>query len=221
MRSQRPVLDPEFQNSSGVRVARRKEFDPDLAVEAAMDLFWANGYSATTPADLVAHLGIGRGSLYNAFHSKGELYRRALIHYRDATTARRVEILDGVGSPRDRLQRAVEAIVAHASTGEDQRGCLVTNAAIETAPHDPEVAALVSGVIESQVVAFRTVILQAQAVGEVDPGRSVEDLARYLVTFLNGVRVLQRAGEDPRNLRPLAALTLLVVMGPGPPAAPH
>lgn len=200
-------------------MARSKEFDPDAAVAAAMDLFWANGYAATTPADLVEHLGIGRGSLYNAFHSKGALYRRALHHYRDATTLLLRAALDAPGTPGQRLRRAVGLVVASASTEDDRRGCLVTNAAIETAPRDPEVADVITGVLEAQVGQFRAVIVEGQARGEIDPDRDPGDLARFLVTFLNGVRVMQRAGADPGALRPLADLAVDAVLARPPERA--
>jgi len=195
-------------------VARPKKFDPDTAVEAAMDLFWANGYAATTPADLVDHLGIGRGSLYNAFHSKAALYQLALDHYRDTTTALLREALDGAGSPAERLRHAVRLIVEVSSSPDDRRGCLMTNAAIETAPHDPQIADVVARVLEGQVGAFRTVIVEGQARGEFDPDRDPDDLARYLVTFLNGVRVMQRASTDPGALRPLADIAVDAMVTP-------
>jgi TetR/AcrR family transcriptional repressor of nem operon len=40
-------------------MGRPKEFDPDVAVEQAMQVFWRHGYGATTPQSLVDALGIG------------------------------------------------------------------------------------------------------------------------------------------------------------------
>jgi TetR/AcrR family transcriptional repressor of nem operon len=197
-------------------VARPKEFDPDAAVEAAMDLFWAEGYAATTPGALVEHLGIGRGSLYNTFHSKGALYQLALGHYRTVTTAMLREALDGEGSPAERLRRTVGLVVEASSSLDDRRGCLMTNAAIETAPRDAETAKVVAEVLEAQTGAFRAVIVEGQARGEIDPARDPDHLARYLVTFLNGIRVMQRASADPGTLRPLADLAVDAVLARAP-----
>ena len=59
---------------------RSKSFDVD-DVDRAVDLFWVNGYAATSMEDLVNHLGINRGSLYSTFGSKQKLYERALERY--------------------------------------------------------------------------------------------------------------------------------------------
>ncbi|MET3544911.1 hypothetical protein ABID47_001505 [Paenibacillus favisporus] len=50
-----------------------KEFDPDDIVDAAMQVFWQRGYSATSIQDLVKGTELGRSSIYNAFGSKHEL----------------------------------------------------------------------------------------------------------------------------------------------------
>lgn len=62
-------------------VARTKEFDPDAALQSALELFWRRGYEATSIADLVEHLGIGRASIYATFGNKHELYLKAVDRY--------------------------------------------------------------------------------------------------------------------------------------------
>ncbi|MEM7029561.1 MAG: helix-turn-helix domain-containing protein, partial [Chloroflexota bacterium] len=62
-------------------MARHKEFDQDVIVNKAMDLFRLKGYEATSIQDLVDHLGIGRGSIYDTFGNKHQLYLLALDRY--------------------------------------------------------------------------------------------------------------------------------------------
>ena len=62
-------------------VARTKEFDPEAALRAALELFWERGYEATSMADLVGHMGVARASIYATFGGKRALYLKALDRY--------------------------------------------------------------------------------------------------------------------------------------------
>lgn len=47
-------------------MARPREFDPNEAIERAMDVFWRWGYGAALPS-LLDGMKIARGSFYKAF----------------------------------------------------------------------------------------------------------------------------------------------------------
>lgn len=78
-------------------MARTKEFDPDAALDAAVELFWRKGHEAASMSDLVEHLGIGRASLYATFGSKHELYVRALQRYIQTRDPSPIEVLSQPG----------------------------------------------------------------------------------------------------------------------------
>ncbi|PSQ77664.1 MAG: TetR family transcriptional regulator, partial [Bacteroidetes bacterium QH_7_62_13] len=42
---------------------RTKEFNPEAVLEQAMELFWEQGFEATSAQDLVDHTGLNRSSL--------------------------------------------------------------------------------------------------------------------------------------------------------------
>ncbi len=60
---------------------RPREFNEAAVVDRAMDAFWTNGYANTSPAQLAEATGVAKGSLYNAFGRKRELFDRALDRY--------------------------------------------------------------------------------------------------------------------------------------------
>lgn len=189
-------------------MARTKEFDPDVAVDAAMELFWTNGYAGTTPQQLVDALGIGRGSLYNAFGSKHALYERALRRYQERETARLIELLDGAGSPRARLRDAVQLVVTAARSDELGRGCMMTNAAAEFGERDEVVNHLVRRAFARQETAFRDAILEGQRAGEIDPAADAGALAALFLATINGIRVLGKADPESDRLAALAETVL-------------
>ena len=185
-------------------MGRPRTFDEDAAVGAAMELFWTRGYQATTPAELGAALGIGRGSLYHAFGSKHALYQRALEHYVDDQRRQFLAALEGEGSTSERLRRALSLVLDGA---DDARGCMVTMAAIDAPPDDETTAAFVRGVLTGQREALRAMIEDGRRLGDLPVGPDTPDAGRAadaIVALLNGVRVMQRAGASPSSLVDLA-----------------
>jgi TetR/AcrR family transcriptional repressor of nem operon len=106
-------------------MARTKEFDPDAAVDAAMRLFWARGYEATSIGDLVGALGIGRQSLYATFGNKQNLYALALDRYREINAALLLESLTEEGPLLPKLHGLLRAVADDALADPDRRGCFM------------------------------------------------------------------------------------------------
>ena len=185
-------------------MGRIKEFDPDAALDAAMHLFWRQGYEATSTADLVAELGIARASLYATFGSKHELYVRALDHYLRRDPAF-IELLSQPGPALPAVRALVESYATDAA-----QGCFVVNAAVERLSDD-EVARRVRTSWDTLEVALTSALLRAQAQDELRPGAEPRALARFLLVFLQGVRVLGPDEQNPERLADAvrAALTIL------------
>ncbi|KAA2258712.1 TetR/AcrR family transcriptional regulator [Solihabitans fulvus] len=182
-------------------MGRPKQFDPDVAVEQAMATFWRKGYASTTPQDLVAALGIGKGSLYNTFESKHALFERALRRYRDTAAAELVEMLGRPGPVKERLRAAMEAIVEFDLADPDRKGCFAVNTAAELAGVDPEATGLVARMFARTESALLAVIEEGQRSGELDPGRDAEAIASMLLAVVIGMRVLAKTADGPAQLR--------------------
>ncbi|MFD9486318.1 TetR/AcrR family transcriptional regulator [Streptomyces sp. NPDC059991] len=182
-------------------MGRPKQFDPDVAVERAMGVFWRKGYAATTPQDLVDELGIGKGSLYNAFGSKHALFEKALARYRDSQAEWLAELLDHPGTAKDRLRGALEALVELDLGDPDRRGCMAVNAAAESASSDAETADTVRKMFARTEGAFRATVEEGRRAGEIDVGRDAATLAAWLLATVIGMRVLAKTAEDATQLR--------------------
>ncbi|MFB7941317.1 TetR/AcrR family transcriptional regulator [Streptomyces sp. NPDC004779] len=193
-------------------MARTKEFDPDAALQAALDLFWARGYEATSMADLVEHLGIGRASIYATFGNKHELYMKALDRYLETRDPGLVEELSAPGPALPAVRAVVRRFAAEATAeGVRLTGCFVTNSAAELAPRDPVVARRVELSWEQVETLLHSALTRARAQGELPEGRDPRTLSRLLLVLLQGVRVVGKASTDPARVRDAAeeALRLL------------
>ncbi|MEU0603485.1 TetR family transcriptional regulator [Streptomyces sp. NPDC006393] len=193
-------------------MARTKEFDPDAALQSALELFWRRGYEATSMADLVEHLGIGKASLYGTFGSKHELYLRALDRYGQAQNPQLTRELSRPGPVLPAVRELVRRFAAEATADATrEQGCLITNTAVELAPHDRDATRRVESSWDSLETLLHSALVRARAQGELAADRDPLALARMLLVLLQGVRVVGKASAAPARVRDAteAALALL------------
>src|SRR6266702_4154468 len=70
------------------RRGRPRAYEPEVALARALDVFWKEGFAATSLDDLSAATGMNRPSLYGAFGDKRELYIKSYESYRDRARQR-------------------------------------------------------------------------------------------------------------------------------------
>jgi TetR/AcrR family transcriptional repressor of nem operon len=186
-------------------VSRAKEFDVDAALAAALDLFWHRGYEATSVNDLVAHLGIGKASMYATFGSKHDLYLMALDQYVRTTDQGIIEELSQPRAALSAVRGLVLRYVDEIINDQQQRGCLVVNAAVERLPGDTAAARRVERSWDTLEVALTLALARAQAAGELAADRDPRAMAQFLLALLQGLRVLGKSLGQADRLRSAAA----------------
>lgn len=78
---------------------RPRNFEPDLVLENAMQLFWSQGYEATSLQDLLLATGLSKSSLYESFGNKQSLFEAAFTRYFDIRARQMRERLEQAESP--------------------------------------------------------------------------------------------------------------------------
>ncbi|MER5802167.1 TetR/AcrR family transcriptional regulator [Streptomyces mirabilis] len=184
-------------------MARPKQFDPDVAVEQAMEVFWQKGYAATTPQNLADALGIGMGSLYNTFGSKHALFGQALSRYIDVRLRSLAELLEGPAPVKERLRKALEFMA-----DEGVRGCMVVNTAGELAGTDETAVRVVRRDFDLTEGVFQALIEEGQRSGEIDLDRDPVALGSLLLNTMVGLRLLARIEEGPDRLHRVIDATI-------------
>ncbi len=177
-------------------MARTKEFDPDIALERALGVFWEKGYEATSIADLVTATGVQRQSIYDTFGDKHGLFRAALDRYaaRYAGAAQALRDPSGGASPLGRLQRVFRMVADEAEPGN--RGCMLISSAVERGRCDDMVVSHARAAVASLEKALVATIREAQDAREVPPGVNPRAAARVIVTLVWGLRAMGRAIPD-------------------------
>lgn len=156
-----------------------------------MDLFWRRGYAETSLQDLLDELSIGSGSFYAAFGSKEQLYLRALERYSALQADDLVKILEHATEIRPAVRQVLVAMI-EADLTDPSRGCLVVNAATECGGRPPAAERVVAAMrqVESSLAGA---LARARSRGELAPDKNPVELARFLTTFVQGLRVVGRA----------------------------
>ncbi len=192
-------------------MARKKEFDPDIALNKAMTLFWHKGYTATSIQNLVDHLEISPRSLYDTFTSKHDLFIAALGRYRAMRAGQTSTIRESLSSPKTIIQTMFEGFMTEAVTDLDRKGCFFVNSAVELAGQDEDMTLKSKETYQNMEFVFRSLLEQAQEVGELSNDKDVQALAQYLTNAMFGIRVMAKMNPDKEVLANVIHLTLSIL----------
>lgn len=189
-------------------MGRPREFEIDVALDRAMQVFWAKGFEATSLDDLCEATGLGRSSLYAAFDDKQTLYYRALERYEEAAVRRIGAAIASANSIKEGIRDFVQRIVEDILAGPGRRGCFIGNCAAELTRGDRAGAARVRRSLERLGTAFRDVLSKAQATGDIPPAEDIDALARFITAGIQGLRLVGKANPDRAVLEDIAAVML-------------
>lgn len=189
-------------------MARPREFDADAALERAMQAFWAKGYKATSLDELCAATGLSRSSLYAAFGGKRALLHLSLDRYQEQGVARISAALARPGPVCKVIARFVSDLIDRIIEGPGRRGCFIGNCAAELAHGDRATAVRVRRALDRIEALFRDALARGQARGEIAANADIESLARFIVSGIQGLRLVGKANPDRAALESIASVML-------------
>ena len=178
-----------------------KSFDFDDALARATKVFWAKGYEAASMADLVAGMGINKGSLYNAFGSKKELFTRALLQYDRDNRQALLTQLEALDDPIVAITKLFDALIAESIADTEKKGCLLVNTALELPNHTDDIREIIGTVIADFEAFFKRQIKLGQKRGVIAKNVKANDTAKSLLSLLFGLRVFARGDFNASGLR--------------------
>jgi AcrR family transcriptional regulator len=113
-------------------MARPRELDEQVVLDAPMQCFWVRGYEATSVRDLADRMGITSASLNNAFGDKRALYRLVLDRYvRLGLKSCSDAFADDV-PPMRALERYFDATISEALNDRQRKGCPIVNTSLRS-----------------------------------------------------------------------------------------
>lgn len=193
-------------------MARPKDFNDDDALDAALALFWRNGYEGSSLADLTDAMGVSKSSLYNTFGDKRALFGAAIERYEQVHVAPALSVLEDARRPVPiRIEAFLRRIITARFAAGDRRGCFIGNTAAEVAAHDSEIAARVAQALRRIEDALAAALEEGRQSGEIAPDADPRALARFFTATAQGLRLVSKTADDPRGLDDVVRVALSVL----------
>jgi TetR/AcrR family transcriptional repressor of nem operon len=175
-------------------MSRPKEFSPDDAIEKAMQVFWHKGYEATSMEDLLSAMDLNRGSLYDTFGDKRQLFMKVMDRYCTTFVGPKFSLLDQPGPAIPALRRFIHGMIEGALADPQRRGCLIANTVMELSPHEKEIAGTLRQALKMAEDTLFQVLARGKQQGELTEDKDPRALAGFLTTMMQGTIVMIKAG---------------------------
>lgn len=191
---------------------RPRKFDPDEALEKAIDVFFVKGYEGTSLDDLTKEMGINRPSLYKAFGNKEALFQTAVRTYYDRNMAGLKATLSRDPDPLKALETAMIGVAQ--SQSETQRGCLVVNSCNNVREEDEDNQAInlmLRTLTQDSEEIFYDHLLAAQEQGYLLESANPRELAQYFNGVMQGLALMGRLNGNPDALMSMARQSVTVL----------
>ena len=176
-----------------------------------MEAFWERGYAATSVNDLLAEMGLSRGSLYDTFGDKKTLFLAALDKYEAQRGHELHNMLDRPGSAKSALVDFIHMAADCCTSEAGRRGCLAGKAAMELAPHDKDITEWLREYHRRNIALVARTVARGQQQGEINENLEPRAAARFLLNALGGLRLLGTMSPSESEVQDVVELTLKVL----------
>lgn len=190
---------------------RVKLFDEKEVLTKAMNLFWRKGYSATSVQDLVNHLGINRGSLYDTFGNKEQLFNQSLALYRNSTIEGITQIFESHTKVKDGFAELFYVSIGEVIKDKEFKGCFFVNTTTELIPNDEKVHKVFKSVKRDFENLFYKFLQKGKESGELKTDHNLKSLASLIFMLYNGMKVVSKINPKKDELQNSIELALTLI----------
>ncbi|WP_404339770.1 TetR/AcrR family transcriptional regulator [Pseudoalteromonas mariniglutinosa] len=191
---------------------RTAEFDTEFVLRQAMLAFMQHGYAKTSMQKLTQVTHLHPGSLYAAFGNKKGIFLAAIEQYQKDRNAQFTALFSHPDKPvLATLKCYLTDIVDECIAGETAKVCLLTKSITEVEGNDPQICQVLSANLNAYESALAAQLQTAIDNKELITQRHADQLARFLVMGIYGLRTYALTNQDPNALQQLADELLQVI----------
>lgn len=187
-------------------MARNVEFNEQLAISKAMDVFWKKGYNGTTMRDLAEAMGINSSSIYNTIGDKHQLFIRSIKHYSESRMSAAVKQLGPIKSPLKAIEKFIQSSV-YAITNEPN-SCLAIKTTFEIAASDEKVQKVIKADNKFTYDLLIDLVNKAIAKEEITVSQDAEMLTDYIINHFSGWHESFIIHQDKARIKKMANFLL-------------
>lgn len=183
---------------------RPRKYDPEVALQKAMLVFWQRGLSATSLDDLSLAMEMNRPSIYNAFGNKEEIYRLVLAKFCGQLDLGLEQILLAESDLRKGLVKFYDQALDVYCGADPALGCLMMCTAPAEALAHPDIRSDLIALITRVDAQLERRIKDAIREGDLSASLNPRLAAKMVQGLLHSLALRARAGESKSSLKKLA-----------------
>jgi len=188
-------------------MGRPREFDSDLALQRAMEVFWEQGFEGASLTDLTAAMGISRTSMYAAFGNKEELFAKALQRYVDGPASYGLKALQKPAA-KEVAVAILKGAIKTTTNANAPAGCLTVQGSLAAGGAAREIRDMLAAWRNESVARLTERFRRAADEGDLPDDVDAGVLARYIITVSNGIAVQAASGASRADLNRVADTAL-------------
>jgi AcrR family transcriptional regulator len=184
------------------RVGRPRGFEPGVALDQAVRVFWEKGYAATSLDDLTTALSVSRPSLYATFGNKEQLFAKCLARYASTVGSRAVEAMNAEEHIEDAVRTFFAVLAQQFSLADYPSGCLLDCALTDEPVLPPAAKAALADALAAGRDAIEKRLLRARSDGQLRQDADPAAVGRLITILMHGLAAEARGAKTEGALAP-------------------
>lgn len=166
-------------------MGRHLKFDKKLALDAATQLFWEQGYLNTSIKQLLTAMDMGESSFYHSFKSKKKLYITCLEHYRSKYEKIKAQLLSETETPEQKIYNYFSSCINGMHMTE-LKSCLLVNSLASDTIEKTEIKEYVFNTYDELISIFEKIIQDGIDAQQFKASLNPRATANILFSYLHG-----------------------------------
>lgn len=189
---------------------RIREFNEDKALESAAEVFWIKGYEGASTEDLLEAMELNKGSMYNAFGNKRELFIKVFNWFAGRSIQNLKDVFKKHGNPVNAIKEIFYAVAQSNDPLSNAKGCFYVNILGEMSGVDEDLAKIAQQKLLDVEALYYKELKKGIENGVVPGSLHAKTTAKYLVNLWSGLNITRRL-YSRKDLEHLVEMNLKIL----------